>query len=235
MNGYIHSFQSMGTLDGPGIRFLVFLQGCPLRCIYCHNPDTWKKADYRFEVSAAAVLEKALRYRHYFGNSGGITLSGGEVLLQPEFARELFYRCHQQGIHTCIDTSGMIINAAVLELLEETDLVLLDLKMTSEAAYRQYTNGSLKTVLEFLQHLETLKKPVWIRQVIVPGCNDSPADAAALRALLDGFSIIEKVEFLPFRKLGIEKYQQLGIAFPGEPYREAGAADIEIYSGCFYR
>lgn len=233
MNGYIHSYQSMGTLDGPGIRFLVFLQGCPLRCGYCHNPDTWHKEDFKIEASPREVLDKALRYRSYFGETGGITLSGGEALLQAKFAKELFTLCREQGIHTCLDTSGCIVNDEVRALLEVTDLVLLDLKMTTEEDYRQYANGSLEAVLKFLHLLEGRRKPAWIRQVIVPGFNDTPAAAAVLRSLLEGFSCIEKVEFLPFRKLCIEKYRKLSLPFPFEQYREGTAADIEKFTAYF--
>lgn len=218
--GYIHSLQSMGTLDGPGVRFVVFMQGCPLRCGYCHNPDTWNMADYKIEAAPEEIFEKISRYRNYFGEDGGVTVSGGEALLQSEFVAGLFALCRKAGIHTCLDTSGCIWNEKTEELLRVTDLVLLDVKMTSEEDYARYTKGSLMQTMLFLEQLEKRGIPTWIRHVVVPGFNDDEEDKKKLEDLLQGFSCIRRTDMLPFRKLCKEKYEKLGIAFPFDQYEE---------------
>lgn len=218
--GYIHSLQSMGTLDGPGVRFVVFMQGCPLRCGYCHNPDTWNMADYKIVAAPEEIFEKISRYRNYFGEDGGVTVSGGEALLQSEFVAGLFALCRNAGIHTCLDTSGCIWNEKTEELLRVTDLVLLDVKMTSEEDYARYTKGSLMQTMFFLEQLEKLEIPTWIRHVVVPGFNDDEEDKKKLGDLLRGFTCIRRTDMLPFRKLCKEKYEKLGIEFPFDQYEE---------------
>lgn len=203
----------MGTVDGPGVRFVLFLQGCPLRCACCHNPDTWKIGGGS-TVTVPEMMEKIRRFRPFFGEKGGVTVSGGEALLQEEFVTELFTACHAEGIHTCLDTSGYRITAATPALLAVTDLVLLDVKYATEADYRAYVGGSLSSVLTFLELLEAMQLPTWIRQVIIPTKNDRPEQLVALSALLQPYSCIQKIELLPFHKLCIEKYQALGIPFP---------------------
>lgn len=220
VTGYIHSFQSMGTLDGPGVRFLVFMQGCPLRCGYCHNPDTWDMKAYSQEATAEQVFEKVWRYRNYFGEDGGVTVSGGEALMQAKFVTGLFKLCRQQGIHTCLDTSGCIMNTQVEELLGVTDLVLLDVKMTSEADYKKYTKGSLKQTIFFLEQLNERGIDTWIRHVVVPGFNDSEEDLHKFRTIIEGYDCIKRVDMLPFRKLCREKYERMGIEFPFDIYEE---------------
>lgn len=219
--GYIHSDQSLGTVDGPGIRFVLFLQGCPLRCGYCHNPDTWNMKDYAELAEPEYVAKKLLRYQNYFGAEGGITVSGGEPLMQPEFVTELFEIVQAKQIHTCLDTSGCIWNKEVERLLSVTDMVLLDVKMTTEEAYQTYVKGSLEQTIAFLNHLEKMGKRTWIRHVVVPGFNDDKEDLERFYRLIEGFSCIEKVELLPFRKICKEKYEQMGIKFPFEQYEEA--------------
>ncbi|MEF9942110.1 MAG: pyruvate formate-lyase-activating protein [Lachnospiraceae bacterium] len=231
MKGYIHSYQSMGTLDGPGVRFLVFLQGCPLRCGYCHNPDTWNVEDYKECVTPEEVLKKALRYRNYFGNQGGITVSGGEALQQAKFVKELFRCCKEAGIHTCLDTSGCIVNEEVIELLKVTDLVLLDIKMTTPQEYRKHTGGNMDTVCSFLQLLEERQIPTWIRQVIVPNFNDTKENVERLEEVLAPITCIKKLEFLPFRKLCKEKYIQLEIPFLFDAYEECEEHTIQVMKG----
>ena len=171
--GYIHSFQSMGTLDGPGIRFLVFMQGCPLRCGYCHNPDTWHRQNYTYYETPQQVFDRILKYKHYFGDHGGVTVSGGEALLQPVFVRELFSLCKKHQIHTCLDTSGCIINDDVLDLLTVTDMVLLDIKFSDKGLYHLHTKADMDTVMYFLAILEKRNIRTWIRHVLVPDLNDS--------------------------------------------------------------
>lgn len=212
MNGYIHSFQSMGTVDGPGVRCVIFMQGCPLRCAYCHNPDTWEfnAGDI---VTPKEMLVKILRYKSYI-SKGGVTVSGGEALMQAEFVKELFSLCRSEGIHTALDTSGCLINRQVVDLLSVTDLCLLDIKMTAEDEYKKYTGGSLGSTLEFLNILEEKKIPTWIRQVIVTGINDNGDNINRLNTILRSYSCIEKAELLPFKKLCKEKYDELNIEFP---------------------
>ena len=220
MKGYIHSLQSMGTVDGPGVRFVVFMQGCPLRCGYCHNPDTWNMEDYEIEAAPEEVFEKICRFRNYFGEDGGVTVSGGEALMQSEFVTALFTPCRDARIHTCLDTSGCIWNEKTEGLLGVTDLVLLDVKMTSEEDYARYTGGSLGQTMFFLEQLEERRIPTWIRHVVVPGLNDGKEDRRRLERLLHGFTCIERTDMLPFRKLCKEKYEKLGIPFPFDVYTE---------------
>ena len=213
MTGRIHSIQSLGTLDGPGVRTVVFLQGCPLRCAYCHNPDTWDVSGGT-EMTAEALFDKIKRYQPYYKQTGGVTFSGGEPLLQATFVKEAAKLCRQNGIHVALDTSGCIWNDGVKALLDEIDLVLLDIKMTTEGLYRQYTGGSLERTMSFLKQLQSRRIATWIRHVVVPGINDTKSSVLALKALIAPYTCIEKVELLPFRKLCLEKYQRMGIPFP---------------------
>ena len=211
--GRVHSFQSLGTVDGPGIRFVVFFQGCHLRCKCCHNPDTWSFSDGT-EYTSEEIVGKALRYREYFGKQGGITLSGGEPLLQADFAREIFALCHENGVNTCLDTSGSILTDSVKALLKETDRVLLDIKYTSEALYRENVGCTMKSALDFLSYLNEEHIPVTIRQVIIPTVNDDRENMLALKEILAQYPCVDKVELLPFRKICQTKYDGMKIAFP---------------------
>jgi len=211
--GRIHSFQSLGTLDGPGVRFVVFVQGCCLRCHCCHNPDTWS-LDGGTVYTATEVVERALRFRDYFGEDGGITVSGGEPLLQATFIRELFRLCHKEGIHTCLDTSGCLLNDEARLLLQDTDRVLLDLKYTDDALYRECVGCSLDAPLAFLSYLDTLCIPTTLRQVIIPTLNDRDDNLEALKHIAETHSSVDKIELLPFRKLCQTKYDALGLTFP---------------------
>lgn len=220
MTGRVHSFQSLGTLDGPGLRSVVFLQGCPLRCGFCHNPDTWDFSGGE-AMEAADVAARVRRYKPYFGAEGGLTVSGGEALAQAGFAAELFERCHRDGIHTCLDTSGCLQAKEEAALLAHTDLCLLDIKFTTDEEYVRYTGGHLDTILAFLGRLEAAAVPVWIRQVIVPGLNDTLEQIDRLSAVIAPYRNIRRVELLPFHKLCLEKYQAMGIPFPFDRYRAA--------------
>ncbi len=213
MNGHIHSLQSLGTVDGPGVRYVVFMQGCNLRCKCCHNPDTWNGAEGK-EYSAQDIVKKVLRFREYFGKDGGITVSGGEPLLQAAFVRELFVLCHAEGIHTCLDTSGSILNDDVYALLAETDRVLLDIKYTSDALYRENAGCGMQTPLDFLSYLNEKKIPVTIRQVIIPTVNDNEENIKALRAIVEAHPCVDKTELLPFRKICQTKYDSMKLTFP---------------------
>lgn len=226
MTGRIHSFQSLGTVDGPGVRNVVFMQGCPLRCACCHNPDTW---DFNGgeEIEADKLVEKISRFRSYFGSDGGVTVSGGEPLCQAEFLTELFFGLKNAGINTALDTSGCIYNEQVEKLLKYTDLVLLDYKYAHAEDYLRYTKCDIKKVDLFLSELEKKNIPVWIRRVIIPGLNDDESSMLQLRSLREKYTCIKKIELLPFRKLCIEKYQSLGISFPFEDIPEASKEETE--------
>ncbi len=212
MKGYIHSIQSMGTLDGPGVRFVAFLQGCNLRCGCCHNPDTWGAGGTAWD--AAALADKAARFKEYFGEMGGITLSGGEPLLQAAFCREVFALCHQRGINTCLDTAGSILDDSVTALLSETDRVLLDIKYTDPALYEQHVGCDMAAPLAFLAYLNAQGIKTTLRQVIIPTLNDTKENVLALKAIADAHPCVDTVELLPFRKICQTKYDMLGIPFP---------------------
>lgn len=228
--GQCNSFQSMGTLDGPGVRYVVFMQGCPLRCSYCHNPDTWSY-DGGIAITADEVFKKIKRFKGYFGESGGVTVSGGEPLLQAEFVRELFSLCKMDGIHTALDTSGGLpLSDSILMLLEVTDLVLLDIKMTTDKEYLEQVGCSMKSVLDFLDVLESRKIDTWIRQVIVQGINDTADNIYRLNKIISGKVCIKKVELLPFKKLCIEKYDRLSMEFKLRDYPETKDDTIKMLS-----
>lgn len=213
MLGKIHSFQSLGTLDGPGIRFVVFTKGCNLRCSCCHNPDTWDMNDAK-EFEPKDIIKKVVRYKEYFGNEGGITVSGGEPLLQPSFVKELFILAHNENINTCLDTSGSIINEDVKDLLKHVDHVLLDVKYVSNELYNKYVGCNLNNVLDFLKYLNEENIPTTIRQVIIPSLNDTKEDILKLKELIKDYKCIQKIELLPFRKICEVKYDNLKIEFP---------------------
>ncbi len=222
--GYIHSFQSLGAIDGPGIRFVVFMQGCNLRCGCCHNPDTWKMNEGT-EYTATEVIEKVIRYKSYFGKDGGITVSGGESLLQAEFVCELFELCHKEGINTCLDTSGSLMNEEIRSLLAVTDRVLLDMKYTENRLYEKHVGCEMQAVTDFLEYLNQKKIPVTLRQVIIPTLNDNKENILKLKNIAETHGCIDKTELLAFKKICQVKYDKMGITFPfadiPEPTAEA--------------
>lgn len=213
MNGQVHSIQSLGTVDGPGLRFVVFLQGCNLRCKCCHNPDTWEMKGGK-TYTAEEIVKKALNYREYFGEKGGITLSGGEPLLQADFAYEVFRLCHENNINTCLDTSGNILNESVKKLLSETDRVLLDIKYTDDDLYLQNVGCSMSKPLDFLEFLNEKEIPITIRQVIIPTLNDNGENIEKLNKIVNEHTCIDKVELLPFKKICQTKYDSMNMEFP---------------------
>ena len=219
MTGRIHSFESFGTVDGPGIRFVVFLQGCPLRCQYCHNPDTWGAGGT--EYTAEEIANRALKYKNYFGDKGGVTVTGGEPLVQIDFVIELFTILKEKGIHTCVDTSGITFNPDSQqsvdkhkELLKVSDLFLLDIKHIDEEACKKLTGHSNKNTLAFAKFLSENGKPVWIRQVLVPNITDSEQALEQTRAFIETLKTVEKIEVLPYHTMGTVKYEKLGLAYP---------------------
>ena len=213
INGYINSIQTLGAVDGPGVRFVAFLQGCPLNCVCCHNPET-KPLTGGTLYTAEEIVSKAERYKEYFGKDGGITLSGGDPLTQVEFATEILKLCKQKGIHTCVDTSGYRLDEKVKGLLKYTDLVLLDIKYTDNDSYVKYAGCGMEKPLSFLQYLEESKTPVWIRQVIIPTLNDTEENIIKLKEIVSKFACVQKTELLPFKKICEMKYEKLGISFP---------------------
>ena len=212
MTGAVHSIQSLGTVDGPGVRFVVFLKGCNLRCGCCHNPDTWER-DGGTLYTARQIVDKALRCKEYFGRDGGITVSGGEPLLQADFVRELFILCHENGLHTCLDTSGSILHDGVKALLAVTDRVLLDYKYTTDAMYRENVGCGMDAVNTFLAYLQEKEIPTTLRQVIIPSLNDTEENISALRTVVVSHPCVDKIELLPFRKICQVKYDTMGIPF----------------------
>lgn len=222
----VHSFQSLGTLDGPGVRYVVFLQGCPLRCGCCHNPDTWDP-DGGTVYAPADILARAERFRTYFGREGGVTLSGGEPLLQAEAAADFFSLCHEAGIHTCLDTSGCLWGDACDRLLSATDRVLLDIKYTEDAPYRAHVGCSLAAPLAFLAKLSLRGIPTTLRQVIIPGKNDTKENILRLKDIAAAHPCVDGVELLPFRKICQVKYDRMGLAFPFADIPEPTKAQMD--------
>ena len=216
MSGYIHSFESFGSVDGPGVRFVVFLNGCSMRCKYCHNPDTWEFGGDTFSV--AEVLQKALKYKSYWGGKGGITVSGGEPMLQMQFVTELFTEAKKKGVNTCLDTSGVAFNpddtAETDKLLDVTDLVMLDIKHIDDEKHKELTGHSNKNILAFARYLDSKKIPVWIRHVVVPGITFDEKYLELLGEFIGTLSNVEKIETLPYHSLAIPKYDKLGIDYP---------------------
>ena len=218
MTGKIHSVESFGTVDGPGVRFVVFFEGCPMRCLYCHNPDTWA-SEARTEYTAEALLEKMLRNRSFY-RTGGITATGGEPMQQMDFLIELFERAKENGIHTCLDTSGVYFReggaqqAKIDQLLAVTDLVMLDIKHMDDEVHKKLTGHSNRNILAFASYLKEKKILTRIRHVIVPGYTQDEAELRALGRFLRDFDNLEKVEALPYHALGKAKYENLGIPYP---------------------
>lgn len=210
--GRIHSFQSMGAVDGPGLRFVVFMQGCPLRCAYCHNPDTWDLAGGEMYTTdqVAAKIRRCLPYL----KNGGVTVSGGEPLMQSAFVRELFETLKKIGVHTALDTSGIGDLSEAEKLISVTDLVLLDIKFLNQADYRARCGADFEKVKAFLGLTHKMGKPIWVRQVVVPGWNDTQNDVLALKDFLKPYDTVKKIELLGFEKLCLEKYKNMGIPFP---------------------
>ena len=218
MQGNIHSIETFGSLDGPGIRFVIFLKGCPLRCLYCHNPDTWATPGGELR-SADSILEQALRYRSYWGEEGGITVSGGEPLLQIDFLTELFQKAKEQGIHTTLDTSGNPFTRGepffdkFCKLMEVTDLVMLDIKQIDEEQHKILTGYTNQNILDMARFLSDIKKPVWIRHVLVPERSDRDDYLERLQEFILTLKNVERVEVLPYHTLGVFKWKELGFEY----------------------
>ena len=228
MKARIHSFESFGTVDGPGIRFVIFMQGCSLKCKYCHNRDTWDLCGGT-EYTLEEVLEKIEKYKNYFMPSGGgVTVSGGEPLLQIKFVTELFTILKNKNIHTAVDTSGnFIITEDIKKLIDLTDLFLLDIKCINDEICKDLTGVSNKLELEFAKYLSSIKKDMWIRQVIVPGITDKEEDLLKLREFINSLNCVRNVEFLPYHDMGRFKWEDLGLKYPLEGIRTANIDDVK--------
>ena len=214
--GSVHSWDVATAVDGPGTRFVLFLSGCPLRCLYCHNPDTWHMRDGH-RTTVDEVVAEMTKYRRFIEVAGGgVTISGGEPLLQPDFTAAVLRRAKELGLHTALDTSGFLGSRASGELLADTDLVLLDIKSWDPATYRRVTGGEVGPTLAFARRLSALGKAMWVRFVLVPGHTDDVANVDGIAAFVAGLDTVERVEVLPFHKLGAPKYAALGIPFPLE-------------------
>ena len=218
IKGRIHSVESFGSADGPGVRYIVFLKGCNMRCQYCHNPDTWAK-DGGELMTPEEVLKKALRYKTYWKEKGGITVSGGEALLQIDFVTELFRLAKEKGVNTCLDTSGNPFSleepfkSKFDELMKYTDLFMLDIKPMEDAAHRKLTGQTNQNILKMAAYLSDHGKAMWIRHVLVPGITTEEDELYRLRSFLDTLKTVERVEVLPYHTLGVFKWKELGIPY----------------------
>lgn len=227
--GLVHSFETFTTVDGPGIRFILFLSNCPLRCKYCHNPDTW--ACKGKEYSVDEIVNEILKYKNYYKN-GGVTISGGEPLLQIDFVIEIFKKLKKYNMHTAIDTSGITFNENQIEKFDElnkyTDLYLLDIKEIDEKKHIELTGKSNKNILEFAQYLSKNNKKVWIRHVIVPTINLDKEDLIKTKEFIDTLNNVERVDVLPYHTLGVHKYKDLGLKYPLEGVRTPTSEEIKF-------
>lgn len=231
--GRIHSLESAGTLDGPGIRFVIFTQGCPLRCQYCHNPDCQDVFDGR-EVSVDELIDEVQKYRTYMAFSGGgVTVTGGEPLIQRDFVKEIFRRCQELDIHTTLDTSGFVKLRAAKPVLEHVDLVLLDIKSFLSETYMKVTGVPLEPTLELARYLNEINKPTWIRFVLVPKLTDDPENVEGLAKFVSEMKNVEKVDVLPFHKMGEYKWQQLGMEYQLKDTPTPTAEDVERVTNIF--
>ena len=218
LTGYIHSLESFGSVDGPGVRYVIFVSGCAMRCQFCHNPDTWAK-DGGELMTPEEVLKKALRYKTYWKEKGGITVSGGEALLQIDFVTELFRLAKEKGVNTCLDTSGNPFSleepfkSKFDELMKYTDLFMLDIKHMDDAAHRKLTGQTNQNILEMAAYLSDHGKAMWIRHVLVPGITTEEDELYRLRSFLDTLKTVERVEVLPYHTLGVFKWKELGIPY----------------------
>ena len=232
IKGYVHSLESFGSVDGPGVRYVIFLSGCAMRCQFCHNPDTWKM-DGGDEVTADEILKRALRFKPYWGKDGGITISGGEPLLQIDFVIELFKKAKDLGINTCIDTAGNPFTkeepffSKFEELMKYTDLLLLDLKEINPTRHKDLTGFDNSNIIEMAKYLSEINKPVWIRHVLVPEHSDFDEDLDALGDFIDTLSNVDRVEILPYHTLGKFKWENLGIPYTLESISPPSAERIE--------
>ncbi len=211
--GYIHSIETMGLVDGPNIRIVVFMQGCSLRCSFCHNPDTWEKNKNK-KVTSKDIVDVIRKYRPYIELGGGVTFSGGEPLVQSQFLLEMLKLCKKAGIHTCIDTSGTGYDLNIIDdILKYTDLVILDIKAIDDTNYKKITGQNMNMFNTFIEKLKSHNNKLWLRQVIIPTINDNEEYILKLKEYIKQFNNVEKVELLPYHTMGYEKYKKLKIKY----------------------
>lgn len=221
--GNIHSLESFGTVDGPGIRFVVFMQGCPLRCLFCHNPDTWNiNQNAKYQLSPEQLFDEVIRYKSFI-KRGGVTVTGGEPLVQAQFVTDFFRLCEKNNIHTALDTSGAIFNDDTCNTIRNSKLVLLDIKSLDNNMSIKLTGQSNENTLKTLEFIEAEKIPVWIRHVVVPQYTDDDILLRNLAKYLSNYKMIQRIEILPYHTLGVYKYKQLNI-----PYRLDGVSALSI-------
>lgn len=232
MIGYVHSIESFGLVDGPGVRCVVFLQGCHMRCAYCHNPDTWNlKGGKEWDVQS--LFNKVIRFKNYWRNNGGITVSGGESLLQMDFVTEFFTLAKQEGVHTALDTSGnpFSMDPEYLEkfnkLMDVTDLFILDIKMMDDEKHKELTKWTNKNILEMAKYLSDHNKDLWIRHVLVPNLTDSEEELISLKEFISTLKTVKRTEILPYHTLGIFKWENLGIPYPLDGVEEPTNEEVE--------
>jgi len=225
MEGYVHSVETCGTVDGPGIRYVIFFQGCPLRCKFCHNPDTWKMYEGK-KCTAKEVVDDILRYKNFI-RSGGVTISGGEPLLQADFASEILKECRKHGIHTAIDTSGAVPLSKCRHAVDEADLILLDIKSIDTFKCRELTGKGNEDALKLLDYLELKGKEVWIRHVVVPGITENYDDIEEMGKYLSRYKVISRVEILPFHKMGEYKWKELNLKYELEDTQPPEKESVE--------
>lgn len=211
LTGHIHSIESFAAVDGPGLRMAIFLQGCPQRCVYCHNPDTWQPTGGDI-MTADELVKKAVRFRPYYKEDGGVTVSGGEPFMQAEFVGELMKKLKEVNIHTAVDTCGFYLNDTVKSALEYVDLILLDIKHADPTGYTNITKTDYSRLLAFLDYMKATNQPLWIRHVIVPGLTDSENEVRAMCSMLDGVNV-QRIDLLPYHTLGVDKWTELGIPY----------------------
>lgn len=225
--GLINSIETLGTLDGPGIRFVVFLQGCKLRCLYCHNPETWNiNSKDAVEITPEELVKKIEKYKNYYGEDGGVTFSGGEPLLQPEFLLECLKLCKEKNIHTCLDTAGFGFGNYE-EILKYTDLVILDIKAVEEPEYTKITGQKINKFNEFLRVAQDMNKKMWLRQVIVPNINDDKEHILKLKQFASTLKNVERIELLPYKTIGVHKYKTLNLKYRLDGVPELSQAKLD--------
>ena len=243
VKGRIHSFESFALVDGPGVRYAVFLHGCALRCKFCHNPDTWHASGVAHEMTAQELYNKLIRYKSYWKENGGVTLSGGEPLLQMDFAIELFRLLKKAGVHTCIDTAGQPFRpgdeawlAKFDALLDVVDLFIVDMKTFSDRAHRELTGHGNANILAMLRYLSEKRKRMWIRHVLVPGVTDDEQELVQMREFIATLHRVRRVEILPYHTMGVGKWEKLGLKYPLEGVPMPTAEEVkraEILIGAF--
>lgn len=233
INGRIHSIETCGTVDGPGVRFVVFTQGCPLRCQYCHNPDSWKLNDGK-EITVDKLMNEIRKYKSFMKFSGGgVTISGGEPLLQPHFIKETFKKCKEEGIHTALDTSGYVDLETVKDVLEYVDLVLLDIKSYNPIVYKELTGVSNDPTIKLAKYLSEINKPIYIRYVLVPTITDNTQDIDGLAKFIKSLNNVHKIELLPFHKMGEYKWESLNYDYKLKHVDEPTSEQINLAKEIF--